>query len=316
MTLRSAIITGTASININGTVGATTPSTGAFTTLSATGTITSSSNHPFTSPTSGTSYNYIDLNNTGGQLLLGLDSSGGGIFSTGTPYGGFLNSPTTFIIQVAGSTKASFSSTGLAVTGTLSATGTLSGGTSGTGYSFSGSAAASSLTLDASGNLLVGTTSPIFSGRQTISYNGASYNGLVLSESANTSSATFLAFNNGATNIGSVARVAATSTVVYNTISDYRLKTIVGAVTGQGERIDALKPIDYKWTEGGQNARGFLAHEFQEIYENSVTGSKDAVDKDGNPIYQGMQAGTAEVIADLVAELQSLRKRITALETK
>ena len=43
---------------------------------------------------------------------------------------------------------------------TLSATGTLSGGTSGTAYSFSGSAPATSLTLDASGNLGIGTTSP------------------------------------------------------------------------------------------------------------------------------------------------------------
>ena len=34
-------MTGTASININGTVGATTPTTGAFTTISATGVITS-----------------------------------------------------------------------------------------------------------------------------------------------------------------------------------------------------------------------------------------------------------------------------------
>ena len=53
---------------------------------------------------------------------------------------------------------ASITSTGLAVTGTLSATGTLSGGTSGTGYSFSGSAAAGSLTLDSSGNLGLGVT--------------------------------------------------------------------------------------------------------------------------------------------------------------
>ena len=44
---------------------------------------------------------------------------------------------------------------------TLSATGTLSGGTSGTAYSFSGSAPATSLTLDASGNLGVGTSSPL-----------------------------------------------------------------------------------------------------------------------------------------------------------
>jgi hypothetical protein len=36
MTLRSAIITGTANININGTVGATTANTGAFTTVNAT----------------------------------------------------------------------------------------------------------------------------------------------------------------------------------------------------------------------------------------------------------------------------------------
>ena len=59
-----------------------------------------------------------------------------------------------------GTTRGVFSSTGLAVTGTLSATGTLSGGTSGTAYSFSGSAPATSLTLDSSGNLGVGTSSP------------------------------------------------------------------------------------------------------------------------------------------------------------
>ena len=38
MTLRSAIITGTANININGTVGATTPATGKFTTIEGTDT--------------------------------------------------------------------------------------------------------------------------------------------------------------------------------------------------------------------------------------------------------------------------------------
>jgi len=86
-------------------------------------------------------------------------------------------------------------------------------------------------------------------------------------------------------------------------------------VTGQGSRIDALKPIDYIWTEGGEQSRGFLAHEFQEVYANSVTGTKDAVDADGNPKYQAMQAATSEVIADLVAEIQSLRKRLTALES-
>ena len=164
--------------------------------------------------------------------------------------------------------------------------------------------------IDSSGNLLVGTTSQITSGKQTISYGGGTNNGLILSDSTNTSSTQYLGFNLGATGIGSVVRVGATSAVVYNTTSDYRLKTVVGAVTGQGARIDALKPIDYLWTESGQQARGFLAHEFQEVYANSVTGTKDAVDTDGKLKYQAMQASSSEVIADLVAEIQSLRKRL------
>jgi hypothetical protein len=38
------------------------------------------------------------------------------------------------------------------------------------------------------------------------------------------------------------------------------------------------------------------------------------VDSDGKPVYQAMQASSAEVIANLVAELQSVRQRLAALE--
>jgi len=165
--------------------------------------------------------------------------------------------------------------------------------------------------IDTSGNFLIGTTSTITSGKQTISYDGA-VNGLIISESANTANTTFLAFNNGSSVIGAVSRVGSTSAVVYSTTSDYRLKTVTGAVTGQGSRIDALKPVDYQWKESNTSARGFLAHEFQEVYPNSVSGTKDAVDADGNPKYQAMQASNSEVIADLVAEIQSLRQRLSA----
>ena len=109
---------------------------------------------------------------------------------------------------------------------------------------------------------------------------------------------------------GVIDRVGTTSAVVYTATSDYRLKNVTGAVTGQGARIDALKPIDYQWKEDNSQARGFLAHEFQTVYPNSVTGTKDALDADGNPKYQAMQASSSEVIADLVAEIQSLRKRL------
>ena len=162
----------------------------------------------------------------------------------------------------------------------------------------------------------MGNTATIGSSKILSNFSATTSVGIVCNETNNTANTKFIGFHNQSTDIGSITRVGSTSAVIYNTTSDYRLKTIVGAVTGQGERIDALKPIDYLWTEGGQQARGFLAHEFQEVYASSVTGTKDSVDEDGNPIYQGMQAGTAEVIADLVAELQSLRKRITALEAK
>jgi hypothetical protein len=140
---------------------------------------------------------------------------------------------------------------------------------------------------------------------------------LNLKDSVDQSGATYIQFaNSTGGNIGNINRVTTTNAVVYNTTSDYRLKTVTGAVTGQGARIDALKPIDYLWTEGGQQARGFLAHEFQAVYSSSVSGTKDAVDADGNPEYQSMQAATSEVIADLVAEIQSLRQRIKTLENK
>jgi hypothetical protein len=102
------------------------------------------------------------------------------------------------------------------------------------------------------------------------------------------------------------------SVLVYATSSDYRLKTVIGSVTGHGERLDALEPVEYTWNSNGQRTRGFLAHKFQEVYEHSVSGEKDAVDKNGKPVYQSMQASTPEVIADLVAEIQSLRQRLSA----
>ena len=123
------------------------------------------------------------------------------------------------------------------------------------------------------------------------------------------------------TNDGTTSSVVGSIThngtaTAYNTSSDYRLKTVIGAVNNAGQRIDALQPVEYTWNDNGERARGFLAHQFQEVYASSVSGTKDAVDAEGKPVYQSMQASTSEVIADLVAELQSLRKRVAELESK
>ena len=121
----------------------------------------------------------------------------------------------------------------------------------------------------------------------------------------------YAVYNYAGTTIGSVSQNGTTG-VLFNITSDYRLKNVIGAVSGQGERIDALEPTEYEWKSDGSRTRGFLAHKFQEVYPSSVNGTKDAVDDEGKPVYQTMQASTAEVIADLVAEIQSIRARLKA----
>ena len=169
--------------------------------------------------------------------------------------------------------------------------------------------------IDSSGNLLVGTTSIAGAGGLTIQPNtSAGATAVLFNRTSSTNTSFPIDFRNGGATVGYIAYTNATTT--YNSVSDHRLKTVIGSVTDSGTRIDALEPIEYEWKSDGSRTRGFLAHKFQEVYEGSVTGSKDAVDKDGKPVYQAMQAGSSEVIADLVAEIQSLRKRLAALESK
>ena len=121
-------------------------------------------------------------------------------------------------------------------------------------------------------------------------------------------------FRQANTTVGSISVTA--SATAYNTSSDYRLKDITGNLTGYKERIMALQPKQGTWKVDGSVFKGFVAHEFAEQYPNAVSGEKDAVDAEGNPVYQGMQAGGSETIADLVAYIHELEARLTALESK
>lgn len=171
------------------------------------------------------------------------------------------------------------------------------------------------MVLDTAGNLLVGTTSASFnSSNSTFFYPTTGY--WVVNHANGTSTGTrYIGFGYNTGEIGSITQNGTTG-VLYNITSDYRLKEFVAPVTNAGERIDALNPVEFDWKSDGSRARGFFAHEFQQVYASSVTGEKDAVDEDGNPVYQKMQASTAEVIADLVAEIKSLRQRVAQLEVK
>lgn len=107
-----------------------------------------------------------------------------------------------------------------------------------------------------------------------------------------------------------------TSATTYSTSSDYRLKRDIRPLEGSGAFIDALKPSRWAWIIDGTPGAGFIAHQLQETSPSSVVGVKDQVDADGNPVFQAVEYGSAEVMANVVAEMQSMRARLAALERK
>lgn len=125
--------------------------------------------------------------------------------------------------------------------------------------------------------------------------------------------ATAIAFYKSWSGVGNIT-ITSTSTA-YNTSSDYRLKNIEGELTDSGSYIDALRPVQGTWKADGSKFIGLIAHEVQEVSQTKVvTGAKDEVDENGKPVYQGLDYSSAEIIANLIAEVQSLRKRVAQLE--
>lgn len=162
--------------------------------------------------------------------------------------------------------------------------------------------------ITSGGDLLVGGTTNVGTGYKTVIYSG----GNVLAQSSTGGNGTaYSAFFNNTTLIGTISNNNNTG-VLYNTTSDYRLKENPQPLTGAKDFILALKPKTWNWVQDGSKGIGFIAHEAQEVATQSVTGEKDAVDKDGKPIYQSMQAGSPEIIANLVALVQELSATVEA----
>jgi hypothetical protein len=159
------------------------------------------------------------------------------------------------------------------------------------------------------GDLLLGTTS---------SAGIENSNSIVISAPGSTSFANhsgtasgwgYWVFSYNGTQIGSITQ-SGTTAVGYNTSSDYRLKNITGPVTNSGAYIDSLNPVEGTWKVDGTPFVGLIAHEVQEASRTTVaTGTKDGTEM------QGMDYSSAEIIANMLAELKSLRIRVAALES-
>jgi hypothetical protein len=181
---------------------------------------------------------------------------------------------------------------------------------------------------DVSGNLLVGTTTAGAGlGYNTrIAVDGAGSEASVFKtsggslsycsrmwNSATSGNNAFVDFQTeaGGTDRGSITYNRTGGLVAYNVTSDYRAKDILGPVVDSGALIDSVPVYTGKMKDATQERPMFIAHE---VPAYAHTGEKDAVDADGNPVYQQMDASA--LIPVMWAELQSLRARVAQLESK
>jgi hypothetical protein len=326
-------ITGTAAaFNINGTVGATTATTGAFTTLSATGVTTVQAGTvalPAITTTGDTNTGiFFPAADTiafaeGGAEAMRIDSSGNVGIGTSSPSGKLAISDGTVVGEIN-----PFSAASGCYIGTRSNHAVL--------FQVNASEKAR---IDTSGNLLVGTTSSGSGNDGRVLAKQTSSGGYAVVADAVSNGGTYylVAFQiNGTTVVGQITSNGTTTT--YATSSDYRLKENIAPMTGALNKVALLKPVTYKWKSDGSNSQGFIAHELAEIVPECVVGEKDAMrteqyevtpavkDEEGNivteavmgtrigPVYQGID--TSFLVATLTAAIQEQQALITALTTR
>jgi hypothetical protein len=86
-------------------------------------------------------------------------------------------------------------------------------------------------------------------------------------------------------------------------------------MTGALDRVAQLKPSRFNFiADADKVVDGFLAHEVQSVVPEAITGTKDAVDEEGNPEYQGIDQ--SKLVPLLVGAIQELRAEIELLKNK
>ena len=102
------------------------------------------------------------------------------------------------------------------------------------------------------------------------------------------------------------------NTVNYSSVSDRRLKKNIESYSNSGDIIDSLLPRSFTWLNDNLNDIGFIADEVQSVFPNAVSGEANAVKENGDPLYQTLDMSTPAMMANIIAELKSLRARLKA----
>jgi hypothetical protein len=167
--------------------------------------------------------------------------------------------------------------------------------------------------INSNGRVMINTTTDTFDGvTGNLNIANTNFNNhTVINLSRNTASdRPQIRFSNPNGNVGSIT--THNSATSYNTSSDYRLKENVTAISDGITRLKTLKPYRFNFkADATTTVDGFFAHEVTAVPE-AITGTKDEVDENNNPVYQGIDQ--SKLVPLLVAAVQELIGRVEKLE--
>ena len=313
-TFTSPVISG-GTIN-NATIGATTATTGKFTTLEATGVATFSAGAvgtPAITTTGDTNTGiFFPAADTiafseGGAESMRIDSSGNVGIGTTTPATklqvvGDIASST---LKLAANTSVSGSDARIF----RPADNTMAFSTGGT----------ERMRIDSSGNIFLACTAMPSSSVGGSAFQVAESGRMQLIQSATTTSTRALQeYYNPNGNVGSISISGSLTT--YNVSSDRRLKENIAPLTTGLASVLSLKPSQYNYKADPTTLiQGFIADELQSVVPHAVTGVANGIDKNGKPVYQGVDVSflipfLVSAIQELKAELDSVKAELQTLK--
>jgi len=168
------------------------------------------------------------------------------------------------------------------------------------------------LRIDSSGNIVTGGQGSVTGTGHQIGEPTTGNSFIRIAHSNTGANYSFMMFRHNGSDIGTIQQNSGGTAVAYNTSSDYRLKENATAISDGITRLKTLKPYRFNFkSDASTTVDGFFAHEVTAVPE-AITGTKDEVDSDNNPVYQGIDQ--SKLVPLLVAAVQELITKVETLE--
>jgi len=181
-------------------------------------------------------------------------------------------------------------------------------------FSFRTNSSWDRMRLTSGGDLLVGTTS---AGYRLVAEDTLDVVSIRMTSSS-ASQQQAIQFKKNGSEVGYIN--CTTSSTIYGTSSDYRLKENVVDMSGAIDRVKALAPKRFNFiVDPDTTVDGFLAHEAMTVVPEAISGTHNEVDDDGNAVMQGIDQSKlvpllTAALKESIAKIEALEARVTALE--